>query len=171
MTSLLVRFIVPLLIAILLGTLWLHIRRRNGKRLMENLQKEHIVIKFPAVYLVVGCTTVVIFSFLLVLLCCYPNDTVTIWVLLAFGVFDLLGIFLITSTLLWRIDVFREKPFFRYRTVFGKTYYIPYDDCIQCVSKTSGHILKTRTKRIFLDAHAENMPFLLALLSQQIRET
>ena len=56
--QILIRITIPALIPLLLGILLSSIDRRNSKEIIENLTKEHIVIRLPKAYLWVGCTFV-----------------------------------------------------------------------------------------------------------------
>ncbi len=165
MFNLLVRVLIPVLTATILGALMVRIQKNNSQKLIESLHKQHVIVKLPPVYFWVGCITVIVMTLFILAMFCFPNDSVTIWTYVAFGVFDFLGVLLVIAVLLWRIDVFKDKPYFSYRTIFGKTYTVLYSDCISCEDKTNGYVLRTHTKKIVLDMNAENIEVLLAMLT------
>ena len=164
MSQNLIRVLIPAIIAVILGVLLLYNKKSSRKEAISNLSKNHVVLKLPTMYLWVGCIDVSVFTAFIFLMYYYPNDTAALWIYVVFGLFELLGIFLVVATLLWRIDVFRDKNFFVYRTSFGKKHTIKYDDCVSRKFKTNAVVLKTYNKTIYIDMNAKNFEFLLAMI-------
>ena len=52
--QIMIRIIIPALIPFVLGILLSNIEKNNGKELLNNLQKEHIVLHLPKAYIWIG---------------------------------------------------------------------------------------------------------------------
>lgn len=165
MLQMLARILVPALIPILLGVLLSNVGKNNYDKIETNLQKEHVVIHFPKAYLWVGCIDISFFISCLLLMILYPNNTADFWIFFLFLAFALLGIFIVVETRIWKIEIFRHKEFFIYRTMFYKTYKIKYQECDYYKLGTNIVKLKTQTKTFYIDNKVTNLEFLLAMLS------
>ena len=124
--QILIRITIPALIPLLLGILLSSIDRRNSKEIIENLTKEHIVIRLPKAYLWVGCLDISFFVTCIFLMAWYPNETASAWVYVLFVLFALLGIVIVLETQIWKIDIFRSENYFLCRTLPFKKYMIRY---------------------------------------------
>ena len=71
---------------------------------------------------------------------------------------------IIMAALIWKIDVFKSKDYFLYRTIFFRNYTIYYSDCICYEFKGNGICLKTSFKTFQIDGNATNFEFILAML-------
>lgn len=170
--QILIRITIPALIPLLLGILLSSIDRRNSKEIIENLTKEHIVIRLPKAYLWVGCLDISFFVTCIFLMAWYPNETASAWVYVLFVLFALLGIVIVLETQIWKIDIFRSENYFLCRTLPFKKYMIRYSDCVSYRFLANTLVLKTRGKTFHIDAHTTNLEFLLAMLTQhKITET
>lgn len=125
-----------------------HIVKHNSTETVKNLEKEHIVLRLPKLYIIIGILSFIVLSAFLIMMIFFPNGTEALWVEILFAVFFLIGIFLILEPLIWRIDVFRSEDYFIYRSVFGKTRKIRYDECLWYQEKTNTVILKTEKKTL-----------------------
>lgn len=161
-SQLLIQIIIFTAIPIILGMLLSYIFKRNREEIIKNLKEEHIVIHLPKAYIWVGGIDIA-FCFLIV---CFPNDTVSTWVMLGFLGFMLLGFIIVVVNLLWKIHIFRSEEYFIYRTAFGRTYKIQYEDCEYYTNGTNILYLKTHKKGFFVDNKASNFEFLLAMLTK-----
>lgn len=139
---------------ILIFLLWL---READKALFRNLGAEHIALRFPKVFGGIGILDIVVFGASFILALHDPNGTGVTWVLMLFGVFILAGLLMVFVALVWKIEVFRSQPYFIYRTMYGKTYKIQYQDCEKYAYACSAYdddshylILYTGKKKIYI---------------------
>jgi len=161
MSQIIIRFLIPALIPIVLGVLMSYMVKSNDKELIKNLSKNHVILRLPKLYLWVGFIDVFVFTFCLFLMYLYPDNTAYPWVVYVLSVpLELIGIYLIVATLTWKVEVFRDKDYFIYRTVFGRKYKIKYDECVECKYKTNTFILKTQNKTFYIDQYARNFEYL-----------
>ncbi len=161
-----VRLLVPAIIAICIGLLSAVIVKNNDKELIENLTKEHIVIRLPKAYIWVGSIGVLFFLALIILSTLFPNGTEGVFSYSVFIAFVILGIFIVLEALFWKVDIFRHKDYFVYRTVFFKTYTIEYKDCEYYIWGTNTIKLKTSSKTFRFDSNSSNIEYLLGLLNK-----
>ena len=163
----LIHILSPLLISLFLGFLYSKIYKSNSESIIENLKKDHIIIRLPKVYFLVGTLDVVVFTTFILLIKYFSPDTKsTLWLYFGFSLFVFLGIFIIVYTLMWKIDVFRNETYFNYRTIFGSTYRIQYSECISYKYTEYALTLKTVKKTLNFDSKATNIEFLGAMLTQ-----
>lgn len=160
-----VHILAPLLISLFLVFLYSKIYKSNGESLIENLKNEHIIIHLPKAYFLVGALDIVVFTIFILLIKYFPPiEETVLWLYFGFGLFVLLGIFIIAYTLIWKIDVFRHENYFTYRTLFGKTYTIQYSECISYKFTEYALTLKTVKKTLNFDSKATNIEYLVAML-------
>ena len=128
------RLLSSISIPIIIMMLFFLIQELNSKELQKNLTEEHIVIRLSKVYLWIGILDIAVFSTFCFIMFFFPNDTTTWWVWMIFIFFILLGFCLVCSTLIFKIDIYRNKDYFLYRNIFLKTRKIYYCECInyQC---------------------------------------
>lgn len=162
----LIRAILLTGVPIAIGFLIFYIDKNNRKQILENLNKEHIVIRLPQAYLLLGCIDIIFFVACTVLMVWFPNNTATEWVWMTFVLFIILGITLIIIRQIWKIDVFKSENYFLYRSVFFRKYRILYCDCISYELKTHSLVLKTRGRVFHIDGSATDIEFLLAMLTR-----
>ena len=166
MQIILMRLIAPALTFISIRLLFANIEKHNNNELIKNLSKEHIIILLPKAYMWVGFIGVLVFSSFMILMSLDKNnDTATTWVWILFCSFDLLGVSIMVATKTWRIEIFRTKDYFLYRTVFFRTYKILYTECISYKFDMFSMILKTDKKTFHIDGRSRNFEFLLSMLS------
>ncbi len=163
------RFIAYALIPIVLYVIFYFVDKQNDKKAIINLEKEHIIIRTPNAFLWIGIIGTLIFS-IFILFTIFPNNISSPigkniwWVLLIFCSFDLLGIYIIFNTLVWKIEIFKTKDYFLYKPLF-KTYKIKYKDCLWFTIKDNGVlVIKTNTKNVNANTFFTNYEFLLAML-------
>ena len=143
-----------------------HIVKHNSTEAIKNLGKEHIVLRLPKLYIIIGILSCIVLSSFLITMIFFPNGTEALWVEILFTSSFFIGIFLILEPLIWRIDVFRSEDYFIYRSIFGKTRRIRYDECLWYQEKTNIVILKTEKKIYYIDNKASNIEFLLSMMAK-----
>lgn len=153
------------LIPIVISLLFSSIGKKNDEETIKNLTKEHIVIRYPKVYLWVGIIDIFLFAFLMVLTIWWPTY-IWVWVLLSF--FLLLGVYVVFVSLCWKIDIFQHEDYFLIRTLPFRTHKIQYSDCIEYgyVNKMNMLVLKTSRKKFHVDIFTVNFSFLVGMLGQ-----
>lgn len=125
------------------------VAKSNEKAAKKSKGQKHIIIRTPRTFLWVGIFACVVMSAFLYCMIFYPNGTEQWWVFVIFGAFDLLGIYIIVNTLVWRIDIFKQEDYFLYRPTLFKTHKIKYEDCISySVKDDSVIIIKTNKKTV-----------------------
>lgn len=161
----LIHIISPLLISLFLGLLYSRIYKSNCKSLIENMKNEHIIVKLPKAYFWVGALDILVFTVFIFLIKYFPPSEETIlWLYIGFGLFVLLGIFIIAYTSIWKIDVFKHKEYFTYRTFFCKTYKIQYSECVSFKYTQYALTIKTYRKTFNFDSKTTNIDYLVAML-------
>lgn len=144
--SFIIKFITPVVIAIAVGAMASKINKDNGKEILNNLQKNDIKIHLPKIYVWIEYICILVFSVLLVL-----GEFSEVFII---DVFDEIIIFLIISVCfimamrmkVWKIQIYKDKDYFLYKTLFRKTCEIKYADCISYKYVTNGVIIQTNTK-------------------------
>lgn len=164
--QIMIRIIIPALIPIALGILLSNIDKSNSKELINNLTKEHIIIKMPKAYMWVGCLDISFFATCLALMACFPNGTATLWVWVLFFLLTLLGVAIVLVTMIWKVEIFRHEDYFFLRTVTLRTHKIQYCECISFKLGTNSLTLKTSKGTFYIDCKVTNFEFLIAMLTQ-----
>lgn len=163
-------FIVFSLIQIILFVTFYYIGKNNDKEILKNIEKEHVIIKYPKTYTWVGIADILFCSICLVLMVFFPNGTESWWVFVIFGSFVLLGLAIFLNTLMWRIDIFKNEDYFLYRPLF-KTYKIKYDNCLWYKYEHLNSKIKTTKQTIHIEVGITNLEYLLAMLDEhEIKE-
>lgn len=147
------------------------VEKENNKELVKNVNNEHIIIKSPKVYRWVGFLDIIFFALCLCCMGFFPNKSVNIWTISGFSIFLLLGCAIVFQTVSWRIDVFKGKNYFNYRTFFFRKYVISFEDCIDYKIHPKASTLelkvlcaKNKTKKFYIDTHAINFDSFLETL-------
>ena len=153
-------------IAIAIGLLKTYISRSNRKEMLKSESNEHIIIRHPQIYIWIACVCIALFGALLIWIYFFPNDTVTVWVFAGFGVFVLMGNYLILVTLIFKIDIYKSKDYFLYRNILFRTYKIRYCDCVSYERKYNDFVVKTTGKTLRLDCDSTNIDYLISMLKQ-----
>lgn len=143
-----------------------HISKTNREEMLKNLSEEHIVIRHPKAYILLGCVSIVFFGAIIITMYLFPNETTKPWVFAAFGVFLLMGNVLILDAVIFKIDIYRSKDYFLYRNIFFRTYKIYYRDCLNCERIDKDYVLETIGKKLRLDCDCVNIDFLISMLVQ-----
>ena len=161
-----IRIIIPALIPVILGLVLSNIGKMNSKELIKNLDKEHIVIRLPKVYLWIGCLDISFFITCFLLMIWFPNDTISDWVLILFVLFVLIGVAIVLETQFWKIEIFRNKNYFLLRTILLKKRKILYSECKSYKYTSNYIVLKTDKKIYHIDSHVTNIEYLLVMLNR-----
>ena len=162
------KYLVYILLAVLpvlfVNILFSYRGKNSEKQILENLKKEHIVIKLPRSLLWLGFFACVFFCGAIILMSFSKDENKALWVYIGFALFFAIGVYLILFTLLWRIDIFKSKHYFIIRTALFRTHKIYYNDCVCYKSEKSGIKLKTKDKTFEVLGFANNFEFLLVML-------
>jgi len=90
-------------------------KSRNDKKL---------IVRMPRFCLWVGITSTLFFGGVIVGMTLFPNDTVTLWTYLVFGLFLLGGLLFFWVGIIWRIEV--EENELKFRNSFNQTKIISF---------------------------------------------
>ncbi|MBO4583821.1 MAG: hypothetical protein J5756_02005 [Clostridia bacterium] len=161
-----IRILIPALSYAVVGLLLSLTAKSNDKEALENLEKEHIVVKLPRIGLWVGYAGVGFCLISGLLMALSKNETAVLWVWIVMALFLLLSVFLIVSTLVWKIDIFRSEDYFIRRSSFFRTHKIFYSDCVSYKVKKNGVIIKTIGRSFSITSLASNIEFFMAMLVQ-----
>ena len=161
-----IQIISPTILSIVLAAVDSSIDKANHKELIKNLGKEHIVMRLPKAYIWIGCLSFAFPATCLVLMFCFPNDTVTPWVICGFGLLALTGIGFVLGRILWRIEIFRYKNYILLRTRTLKPRELQYRDCKSFHLGTNYLKLKTNIGTFYIDCSATNFEILVEMLTQ-----
>ena len=164
--KILIRILITTLIYAVVGFLFSLTAKSNDKEALENLKKEHIVVKLPRIGLWVGYLGVGVFSILCFFMARTTKETIYLWEWIVVAIFILLSVFLIVSTLVWKIDIFRSEDYFIRRSSFFRTHKIFYSDCVSYKVKKNGVIIKTKGRSFSITSLASNIEFFMAMLVQ-----
>lgn len=102
-----------LLIPIAIMLLFSWSKNSNAKKEIM-MSPDSLVLKPGLLVLIVGVAGSVFFALLIVLMYAFPNDTASIWIALSFGLFIILGVFLIVHYFTYRIS-FNDENIIKYR--------------------------------------------------------
>jgi magnesium-transporting ATPase (P-type) len=158
MRGIIFRALAVAVIPAILGIITSSIYKHNSDELMKNLKKEHIVIRLPKAYRWIGVTDTIFSCFLVFMMHLTKQDA--LWADLLGFVFLLMGIFIVTITFTWKIDIFCSRDYFIYRSMAGRTHRLEYKDIIQYVDKGDVYVLETKNKKFYVDVKATNVGFL-----------
>lgn len=162
-------FVLALLIpfVVVWGFFW--IDKKEFRDDIENLKKDHFVIRMPRVFTWAGWLTIFLFGGFLIWVIFFPNGTGGPVVIAGFAFFILLGVVMVWVAVAWRIDLYQDRDYFTLRTVFFKTYQIYYCDCISYKIEKEALILNTN-KKTFRIAYIPSVVYLKGELDvRQIR--
>ena len=161
--QIIIRIIIPLLVTVVLGFFVNNITKKNCESLIKNLEEEHIIIRLPKIYLLIGSVT---FLFCFICLFYAITDIAPIWVVVVFSVFLFIGFFIVLKTLVWKIDVFKKNDYFLYRTIFFKTHKIRYSECTGYKINENTLTIETNKKNFRVDSRSTNIEFLVTMLTR-----
>lgn len=82
------------------------------------------IVKLPISELIAGIVGILFFSVILLMMILFPNDSADFLVFLGFGIFMAMGIVLILSWLIWRVEY--DDEVFVYHSKLGHKTTVPY---------------------------------------------
>lgn len=164
--SILVRIIAPILTVALVELFLSKIIKDNEKDLIKNLHENDIEIRFSKVFAWVGIIEALVFSATILGAKITKNESVVIWTEIGFAFFILLGVFLAIGTLAWRIQMFKDKDYFTYRSMIRKTCKIYYKDCLYYKDIKYGIVIQTKSRKIEVASYTQNYEFFVGMLQK-----
>lgn len=168
-----------LIITLVAARAFIHYEKTTRiNEMMENMYKEHVVLRAPKLFLWCGFSVVLLFSqFILI----QVPGWMPSWMsgTLDSGSYALLGIpmlmevgFMLESQF-GRVDIFRHEDYFCIRTLLSvgtiplKTYKVYYSDCISYKTSTTEEVLlKTKGHIFHIDGSYSNINALHDMLRQ-----
>lgn len=166
MKQMLIRLFTVIVVFITVSVLAAYIFRSNRRSIINNLTKNHIVLRLPKQYMWVGCIGTIVFIVWIIMMYSHPNDTAATWVYLLFVSFMLGGAAFVVAYCRWYIEFFRNQDFFTYRSILGRASVISFNECQACQWKGNHIRLVTSRKTIYIDTMVTNLEFFLSELSK-----
>ena len=154
------------LIALTLSFLLRQVIKENEDEFIQNLGKEHIVVHYPRFYRWVGITCAVFFSCFIILMTIFPNGSAEPWVYFIFGMFVLLGLYLILESYVWKIYIYKKDAYYDFVSSFGRKYQIYYADIMNYKTGNNFIRIKTKQKVFYIDTKAINLEYLPQMLKK-----
>lgn len=152
---------IPIIISLIMNGITKH----NNKEAIKNQTENHIIMRLPRALLWIGCACIAVFGAFSIWTAFSENETATAWVSILFGLFTLPGLALILASVLWKIEIFRDKDYFICRT-FIKTHTVRYDECISYKMSRKTLVLNTAKNKFHIEYMATNFDFLLEMLEE-----
>lgn len=137
-----------------------------GDIFIKNIDKEHITLRMPKIYLYIFLVAITMTFSALVCMILYPNETVTLWVLIFFISAFVLEICFFFELLIWKIDIFKSKDYFVLRTLPFAKHSVNYNDCEWYKEGDMYFQLKTNKKTITLTYNILNLPFFMNIIRE-----
>ena len=122
------RFLIPHLLTALIFFI-VNICMNGGNHSDEKDKYGNYIVQYPKMYFIIGATSVFGNSLLLVLMYLFPNTTAKLWVYCVFFTFIVIGLFLMYSTIVWKITFSDENVYFEYRSLLLRTKRFWYKEC------------------------------------------
>ncbi len=163
--ELMIRVLIPIIVSVFISVFLKNTTKRENNTLINNINNEHIIIKRSKAYFVIGCVEIVFCVSCILLMTFSENSTTYTWVYIVFCLFLILGFVLISSTFLWKIEIFRNENYFVIKT-FLKKRTVYYSDCKYYKHTLNSLIIFTDKKKISVDVNCVNFEFMLAMLEQ-----
>ena len=156
------------LIPIAVSRLLIHILDKNEKEYFKHLSEDQIVLKLPKAYFWLGGCGTLFFGSLLFVMFFFPNGTEGGFPYSVFSILLVLSLYLIISTMIFRIDINKNESFFSYRSIFHKTQIIMYSECISYSENYNLHffVVETTKKKIHFDLNTTNLSYLQEMLNK-----
>ena len=164
-SQVLVRLLTPALISLALWACFSFVIKEQTKELGKKPDKM-FVVHLPKAYFWTGTICTICFCLFLVLAILFPNGTATWWVYIGITAFVLLGIFIIWSSKVWAIWVYKNTNYFVYRTCFGKRYKILYHECLSFKLGENSLVLRTEKRCFIVDVMSINLEHFVYELRQ-----
>jgi hypothetical protein len=146
------------------------IMKTNKRDSRTNSKKGHIVMHLPREFRWVGLADVILFSFFIMLMYCFPNIMTggdEKWPALIFGIFILAGLLIIVATNNWRIDIFPKEEYFFIKTYLGMSYTIKFSDIISYEGASDVDIIiKTSIRKFSINKTTESIEIFENMLLQ-----
>lgn len=147
------KFTALIMIPIIVFHILLMIKKSNPG-IEDKEQTPHYTVKLPKAFFVIGCFSLVACYCVAIAIVLFVKDNSVIWMLIGIFLFSLLALALLTASVLYRIDVNKEKDYFDYHTSFGRHYTIRYNAC--SYKQTENALILYAEKKLFVDPYCIN---------------
>ena len=165
--QIMVRILMPILVVIVVGSLFSRMNKSNGEELIKDLSGEHIVVHLPKINLWIGFLMVAVCSTSGYFMFFFPNGTEDWWVWVTVLILISGGFYIILESLFFKIDIFMNEDYFLFKKFFLKPQKIYYCDCISYKCTLNTFVIKTTRNKISMDIHAVNLQFLIDMLNDK----
>lgn len=174
MRDIFVQFISRTLVIILASTavsfFYFLVYNHNYKVYHKTLQNKEIIVRSPKAYIFAGAIVIITGSaFIFGAIKLFdtnstPEIIVCIMMLVIGFAMLLLGIAIVYSSIFFRIKITRGNKYFEYRTAFGRTHIIRYDEIDKIIHKKNEIIFKAHKRYFIVDRSAENFQIFSKML-------
>ena len=157
--------LLPIIISSVLFVVEHLIYRENEKSIINNINRNHIIIRMPKMYMIIGIVDIIVFSLFISFSYCVFNESSSWITTITFLLFIMAGILIVFVTIRWRVDVYRDKDYFVVRNLIHKNEY-KYSDCIKINMKKNKMVIETIHGLIHIDPCSINIDFLLSMFGK-----
>ena len=145
---------------------------KNMEKLLSQPNSDHFVIRHYKVCLYVGIPGTIflqgcaVLSFFSKQISWMQDMSVnnSIFCFSTLFCISLIGVYLIVSYIVWRVDGFEERDYFTYRSLYGKKHTVYYSDCKSFEIGKDVLIIKTETRNYRVGLMLNNVQDLIFLL-------
>lgn len=139
------------------------IMRSNSKQTIKYRSNNHVVIRLPFIYAVIGLIDITFCISCIIISSLTSNQSLFV-VHIIFTLFMIMGLCIVWARATWRAEIVRNADYFIYRSFFLKTYKIHYSDCVSYQIRANTIVLKTKNKTTYFDSMSTNVEYLLIML-------
>lgn len=87
------------------------------------------------------------------------------------GFLAVVGLICIIVPFIWKIQLIKDADYFVYKSVFGISRKVKYEDCENYKPYADGFLLKTKKKKFYIDVHAQHLTvFLKELANHNVKK-
>lgn len=126
------------------------------------------IVKLPISELIAGIVVTLFFSVILLMMVLFPNDTGDFWVFLGFSLFMTMGIVIILSWLIWKVE-YNDKVFV-YRSKLGHKTTVPYSSINKVKLTQNALLLYSNGRRYTFYKNSKGEAGFLEVLSIQLQD-
>lgn len=138
------------------------IYNHNYKVYHKSLTNNEVIVRLPKAYIFVGFVVIIVGSMFFIFGIKVFNNTIAIDILMRVFMLTigfsmlLLSVAIIYSSIFFRIKIIRDSNSFEYRTAFGRTHIIRYDEIDKIIHRKNEIIFKAHKRYFIVDRSAEN---------------
>lgn len=141
----------------------------------KSIQNKEIVVRLPKAFIFVGFIVSIVGIAFIIFGIKVNGETIAdiaikVFMLIIGGALLLLGIAISYSSVFFRIIIMRGSETFEYRTAFGRTHIIRYDEIEKIIHRKDEMIFKAHNRYFIVDRSAENSQIFFKMLRIYCKE-